>query len=201
MFQRLAWFTRHHITSNSVKGCLTSMSVSGAGCAVKLIVPLHRRYIFRSGIVPMRLRDSQCIESALSFVEPLQIYTSRKFSTSNSTDLITRFSSATVGILLFHDSRRNSDAGYEALSRAVESDLKNRLPFPWIRLGTPQCKAYVLVDTISSRADRELVSRLQRLEGGHKACSLVILKLLVVSIGMAPSNKLSSFGNDRVTHC
>lgn len=120
----------------------------------------------------MRLRDSQYIESALSFVEPLQIYTSRKFPTSNSTDLITRFSSATIGILLFHGSRRNSDADYEALSLAVELDLKNRLPFPWIRLGTPQCKAHVLVDTSSSRAGQGLVSRLQRLEGVHRLATL-----------------------------
>ena len=131
----------------------TSASVPGARRAVKLIVPLHRGYIVRSDILPLRLRDSQYIESAFSFAEPLQTYTGHKVSISNPTDLTTLFSAATAGLLLFHDSKRNSDAGYEALSLAVESDLENRLSFLWIQPGTPQRKTLALVDANSSHPE------------------------------------------------
>lgn len=132
---------------------VTSASAPGAIHAVKLIVPLRWGYIARSDIIPLRLRDSQYIEAAFSFAEPLQTYTGEEVSISSSTDLTTLFSAATAGLLLFNDSKWSSDAGYEALSLAVESDLENKLSFSWIQPGTLQRKTLALVDANSSHPE------------------------------------------------
>ncbi|GFF55698.1 carnosine synthase 1 [Aspergillus udagawae] len=152
-------------------------SASGAKCAVKLIVPLHSGFIVRSDIIPLRLRDSEYVESALSFAEPLQTYSGKKIAISSRLDLTTYFAAATAGLILRQGSTPVSDAGHQALFRIVESDLENRLSFPWIQPGTPRRRTLALVDANSShpedglgfyRAARELGINVVVLENsGH----------------------------------
>lgn len=146
-------------------------SVPGAKRAVKLIVPLKLGYIVRSDIIPLRLRDSQYIQSSISFAEPLQSYPGQKVSLANP-DLATLFSASTAGLFLFDDSERNTDAGYEALSLAVESDLENRLSFPWILPGTPQRKTLALVDANSSHPEEGL--------GFYRAAKALGIKVVIL---------------------
>ncbi|GFF64657.1 hypothetical protein IFM62136_06030 [Aspergillus lentulus] len=152
-------------------------SASGAKCAVKLIVPLHSGYIVRSDIIPLRFRDSEYVESAFSFAEPLQTYSGKKVAISSPLDLTTYFAAAAGGLILRRGSTRVSDAEDQALFRIVESDLENRLSFPWIQPGTPRRRTLALVDANSShpedglgfyRAARELGINVVVLENsGH----------------------------------
>ncbi|GAQ09977.1 hypothetical protein ALT_7298 [Aspergillus lentulus] len=152
-------------------------SASGAKCAVKLIVPLHSGYIVRSDIIPLRFRDSEYVESAFSFAEPLQTYSGKKVAISSPLDLTTYFAAAAGGLILRRGSTRVSDAEHQALFRIVESDLENRLSFPWIQPGTPRRRTLALVDANSShpedglgfyRAARELGINVVVLENsGH----------------------------------
>ncbi|KAF4253041.1 hypothetical protein V6Z90_006440 [Aspergillus fumigatus] len=152
-------------------------SASGAKCAVKLIVPLHRGFIVRSDIIPLRLRDSEYVESAVSFAEPLQTYSGKKVAISSRADLTTYFAAAAAGLILRQGSTHASDAGSQALFQMVESDLANRLSFPWIQPGTPRRRTLALVDANSShpqdglgfyRAARELGINVVVLENaGH----------------------------------
>ncbi|KAF4219483.1 hypothetical protein CNMCM8980_006745 [Aspergillus fumigatiaffinis] len=152
-------------------------SASGAKCAVKLIVPLHSGYIVRSDIIPLRFRDSEYVESALSFAEPLQTYSGEKVAISSPLDLTTCFAAAAGGLILRRGSTRVSDAEHQTLFRIVESDLENRLSFPWIQPGTPRRRTLALVDANSShpedglgfyRAARELGINVVVLENsGH----------------------------------
>lgn len=137
--------------------------------AAKLIVPLQSGYIIRSNIIPLRLRDSQHIESAVSFAQPLQTYNGQPVSVSSLTDLTTLILTATAGLILYPESTPGSDA--------IESDLDNRLSFPWIQPGSPQRKTLALVDANSAhpqdglgfyRAARELGINVVVLENaGH----------------------------------
>ncbi|CAG7917981.1 unnamed protein product [Penicillium olsonii] len=113
--------------------------------AVKLIIPLHSGYIVSSNIIPLRFCDSQHIQSAVSFAQPLQTYNGQSISDPRSADLTILFSAATAGLILYPDVVPESDA--------VESDLENRLSFPWIQPGTPQCKTLALVDANSAHPD------------------------------------------------
>jgi hypothetical protein len=144
---------------------------------VKLIVPLHSGYIVRSDIIPLRFRDSEYVESALSFAEPLQTYSGKKVAISSPFDLTTCFAAAAGGLILRRGSTLVSDAEHQALFRIVESDLENRLSFPWIQPGTPRRRTLALVDANSShpedglgfyRAARELGINVVVLENsGH----------------------------------
>lgn len=132
---------------------VTSASGLGIRTLIKLITPLNSGYIIHSDIIPLRLLDSEYIKSSLSFAEPLQTYDGKGVSASASIDLPTILSAATAGLLLHNDSVDSSDAGYEALSMAAESDLENRLSFPWIQPGIPQRKTLALVDANSSHPE------------------------------------------------
>ncbi|KAF3481220.1 uncharacterized protein GIQ15_03979 [Arthroderma uncinatum] len=133
--------------------CLRATVVSGSEAGqcrrrlAKLIVPLQKGYIVRSDIVPLRLRDCQYIENAVSFAVPLQNYQGSPVSLSdNAKNLSALFSAAAAGLFLHPNSEHDSDAELEALSMAVESELENRLSFPWILSGNAQRKTLVLVD-------------------------------------------------------
>ncbi|RDL35329.1 Uncharacterized protein BP5553_07260 [Venustampulla echinocandica] len=116
--------------------------------------PLAKGYIVRSDIVPLRLRDSQYVEAALSFAETLESYSGRSIALSDANDLPALFSTATASLLLRHDSERGSNAEFEALSLAVESELENRLSFPWILPGAARRRTLVLVDGNSAHPDK-----------------------------------------------
>lgn len=135
--------------------CLCATTAAGPGLTrvAKLIVPLQQGHIVRSDIVPLRLRDSQYIETAISFAEPLETYDGRAITASDSNPLPSLFSAATAGLLLFHTSEQDSEPGLEALSLAVESELENRLSFPWISPGVAQRRTLVLIDANSAHPD------------------------------------------------
>ncbi|OCK74424.1 glutathione synthetase ATP-binding domain-like protein [Lepidopterella palustris CBS 459.81] len=132
----------------------TTASRPGFGRVAKLIIPLQKGHIVRSDIVPLRLRDFQYVETASSFAEPLESYNGCAIALSDACDLPALFSAATAGLLLYLDSEHDSDAGFEALSLAVESELENRLSLPWILPGTARCRTLVLVDGNSAHPDK-----------------------------------------------
>ncbi len=86
--------------------CLRATCVSGPGLGrvAKLIVPLQNGHIVRSDILPLRLWDSQYVETALSFAEPLESYECSAIAVSDANDLPALLSAATAGLLLKHDS-------------------------------------------------------------------------------------------------
>lgn len=93
----------------------------------------------------MRLHDSQHIESAISFAQPLQTYDGQQVSVTSAMDLPSLISAATAGLIFYPDSTPGSDA--------VESDLDNRLSFSWIQPGVPQRKTLALVDANSAHPE------------------------------------------------
>ncbi|KAM5470785.1 hypothetical protein MauCBS54593_003829 [Microsporum audouinii] len=134
--------------------CLHSTNTSSYGRLVKLIVPLQKGYIVRSDIIPLRLRDCQYVEAAVSFAEPLQIYESTILGDKKANSLLELFATSAAGLILYPSPEHNSDVGTEALSLIVESELENRLSFPWILPGTERHKTLVLVDANTDHPDR-----------------------------------------------
>ncbi|KAB8264555.1 hypothetical protein BDV32DRAFT_117217 [Aspergillus pseudonomiae] len=132
--------------------CLRAATTSRPRIA-KLIVPLQKGHLVRSDIIPLRLRDSQYVETAVSFAEPFQSYTGSAITLLDASNLPELFSAATAGILLHHNVDSDSYTGFEALSLAVESDLENRLSFPWTLSEPIHRKTLVLVDANSSHPE------------------------------------------------
>lgn len=122
------------------------------GRLVKLIIPLQQGYITRSDIIPLRLRDSEYVETAVSFADPLQIYYGTGVPGTNAS-LSAIFSSAAAGLLLHQTPGSDIQAEYQTLSLSAESDLDNRLSLPWILPGTPPQKTLVLVDANSAHPE------------------------------------------------
>lgn len=150
--------------------CLQAASAtrSNHGRLVKLIVPLQQGYIVRSDIVPLRLRDSEYVEAAVSFAEPLQIYHGSDVPVADSASLAALFSAASAGLLLHKTLGEDLQAEYKALSISAESDLDNRLSLPWILPGTPPQKTLVLVDANSAHPEDGLGFYLAAQELGIK---------------------------------
>ncbi|KAL7946390.1 hypothetical protein V8C42DRAFT_320458 [Trichoderma barbatum] len=120
---------------------------------VKLIVPLQKGYIVRSDLIPLRLRDSQFVETAVSFAEPLESYSGLAITPSDTSNLVALFSAAAAGLILHCNSEKESDDGIESLSLAVESELDNRLSFPWISPENIRRRTLVLVEGSRARPD------------------------------------------------
>ncbi|KAE8380321.1 hypothetical protein BDV26DRAFT_290557 [Aspergillus bertholletiae] len=133
--------------------CLHAAAMSSSPRVAKLIVPLEKGYIVRSDIIPLRLRDSRYIETAVSFAGPFQSYTGCAIALSCDINLPTLFSMATAGLLLHHNVDFGLEPCLEALSLAVELDLENRLSFPWILPEPMHQKTLVLVDANSSNPE------------------------------------------------
>ncbi|KAK2613014.1 hypothetical protein QQS21_000943 [Conoideocrella luteorostrata] len=134
--------------------CLRTAAGKNNGRLVKLIVPLQEGYLVRSDIIPLRLQDSQYVEVATSFADPLQVYRRSSVPLPDSLDISKLFSTSTAGLLLRQDIDVSADEGiFEALSLAVESDLDNRLSFPWILPELPMRKTLVLVDSNSAHPE------------------------------------------------
>lgn len=113
---------------------------------VKLIVPLQKGHIVRADLIPLRLRDCQFVETAVSFAEPLQNYSGSSIALSDANSLPALFSAATAGLILHYDAEKDSDVGIEALSLAVESELENRISLPWILSEDARRRTLVLVE-------------------------------------------------------
>ncbi|KAJ4858762.1 ATP-grasp domain-containing protein [Trichoderma breve] len=135
--------------------CLRATTASSGGLrrVVKLIVPLQKGHIVRSDIIPLRLRDYQFVETAVSFAEPLESYSGLAITPSDSSNLVALFSAAAAGLILHHDSEKESDDELEALSLAVESELENRLSFPWISSENIRRRTLVLVEGTRAHPD------------------------------------------------
>ncbi|KAK4074701.1 uncharacterized protein Triagg1_4850 [Trichoderma aggressivum f. europaeum] len=135
--------------------CLRATAASSGGPrrVVKLIVPLQKGHIVRSDIIPLRLRDSQFVETGVSFAEPLESYSGSAITPSDSSNFVALFSAATAGLILHHDSEKESDDELEALSLAVEDELENRLSFPWISPENIRRRTLVLVEGTRAHPD------------------------------------------------
>jgi hypothetical protein len=129
----------------------TIASTTGFGRLAKLIVPLQEGYIVRSDIIPLRLRDSQFVQTAVSFAEPHQSYVGSQNSEANNLGAL--FSASTAGLLLYGDVDGASDSGLDALSLSVESELDNRLSFPWISPDKIRRRTLVLVEGSRAHPD------------------------------------------------
>lgn len=151
--------------------CLRATTASSPRVA-KLIVPLQKGHIVRPDIIPLRLRDSQYVEMTVSFAEPFETYDGCAISVSDTTDLAALFSAATAGLLLYHESQPDSDSSLEALSLVVESDLENRLSFPWILCELAERRTLVLVDANSGHPEDGL--------GLYHAAKVLGIKLVVL---------------------
>lgn len=125
----------------------------GFARVAKLVVPLQNGHIVRSDILALRLRDSQYVETAVSFAEPLEGYQGNPVALSDTTDLPALFSAATAGLLLYPHVEHDSDSSLEALALAAESELENRLSFSWILPEPAHRRTLVLVDANSGHPD------------------------------------------------
>ncbi|OQE21559.1 hypothetical protein PENFLA_c014G01645 [Penicillium flavigenum] len=113
---------------------LRSTKDTGPCCArvAKFIVPLTKGQIVRSDIIPRRLVDCELIESTVSFANPLHFHTGNPLSSAELCDLQSIFSASTAGMLLKDAPKLAGEVNCRVLSHLVESELTNRLSFPWI---------------------------------------------------------------------
>jgi hypothetical protein len=157
--------------------CLRATTASSGRlqCVVKLIVPLQKGYIVRSDIIPLRLRDSQFVETAVSFAEPLESYSGLAIIPSDTSNLVSLFSAAAAGLILHFNSEKESDDGLEALSLAVESELDNRLSFPWISSENIRRRTLVLVEGSRAHPDNGGTAPSIYLGAGALGINLVVL--------------------------
>ncbi|KAL6901273.1 hypothetical protein GGI43DRAFT_372389 [Trichoderma evansii] len=157
--------------------CLRTTTASSGGlrCVVKLIVPLQKGHIIRSDIIPLRLRDSQYVAAAVSFAEPLENYSGLAITPSDTGDFVALFSAATAGLILHYNSEKGSDDEIEALSLAVESELENRLSFPWISPENIRRRTLVLVEGSRAHPDNGGTAPSIYLAAGALGIDLVVL--------------------------
>ncbi|UKZ83341.1 hypothetical protein TrVFT333_011149 [Trichoderma virens FT-333] len=157
--------------------CLRATTASSEGLrrVVKLIIPLQKGHIVRSDIIPLRLRDSQFVETAVSFAEPLESYSGSAITPSDTSNLVALLSAATAGLILHYTSEKESDDEIEALSLAVESELDNRLSFPWISSENIQRRTLVLVEGSRAHPDNGGTAPSIYLAAGALGINLVVL--------------------------
>ncbi|KAI9737814.1 MAG: hypothetical protein M1834_009183 [Cirrosporium novae-zelandiae] len=119
---------------------------SGRECVAKLIVPLIKGHIVRSDIVPLRFLDCECVESALSFAEPLQFYPGHAIPKDKFDQLGELFSASAAGLLLHGESEDSLGMSTRASSPIVEAELENRLSFPWMIEHPPSRRTLAIVE-------------------------------------------------------
>jgi hypothetical protein len=88
-------------------------------------VPLQAGHIVRSDIIPLRLQDSQHIETVVSFADRLQTFTSISVASEDADNIEVLFSVAAAGLIFTASSTEAT-----SLSLAVDLELENRLSFP-----------------------------------------------------------------------
>ncbi|CAG9949765.1 unnamed protein product [Clonostachys rosea f. rosea IK726] len=132
--------------------CLDATDNLGNVRVAKAIVPLVEGHIARSDVVSLRLWDSEYVEKVVSFAGPLESYKGLAVPESDIYDLPTLFAAAAAGLLLRISPVTENEDAIEALSHASESELENRLSFPWMLPGLIQEKTLVLVDANISHA-------------------------------------------------
>lgn len=155
--------------------CLRTAAVSGAGVdrMVRLIVPLQTGYIVRSDIIPLRLQDSEHIEAAIFFADPLQNFPGHAVVASDHGNLASLLSTAAAGLVF---TAYSTEVGIPFL--AVDLDLEGRLSFPCIVLGPARDKTLVLVDANGAHPGKgDNVSSL------HSAAQALGIKLVVFDNG------------------
>lgn len=108
--------------------CLLATTVTNDGfeVAAKLILPQTQGSIARSDVISLRLVDCPLLRSVVSFSEPLQYFTGESVKAKTIENFADAFKMSVAGILLEKKSPTSSE-----LAR-VESELHNRLSFPWI---------------------------------------------------------------------
>jgi hypothetical protein len=115
------------------------------------------------------------VETAVSFAEPLESYRGLAITPSDTSNLVALFSAATAGLILHYTSEKESDDEIEALSLAVESELDNRLSFPWISSENIQRRTLVLVEGSRAHPDNGGTAPSIYLAAGALGINLVVL--------------------------
>jgi hypothetical protein len=98
--------------------------------AVKLIIPRVQGYIVRSDIIPLRLIDCPLAGSVASFSEPRQYFSGQAIGNDTFERIQDAFVAAAGGVLLVCNCEPGCNIQSDLLS--LESELQNRLSFPWI---------------------------------------------------------------------
>jgi biotin carboxylase len=109
----------------------------GASCStpedkwrgLKLIVPCISGYIVRSDIIPLRLVDCPLVESVVSFAQPQQKFAGDAIEMDSFEQITEAFAAAASGLLM-HQSLPHHSSSSEL--QEIETELHNRLSFPWI---------------------------------------------------------------------
>lgn len=92
--------------------------------AVKFLIPVNDGYVVKSDFLEQRLEGFELARIVAGFLSPLQAVKACSFEDSNVKDLIRLLASAAGGILL-----QNS---LDDSLQKVESELNNRISFPWL---------------------------------------------------------------------
>ncbi|RAK99512.1 ATP-grasp enzyme fsqD [Aspergillus ibericus CBS 121593] len=121
--------------------------------AIRLVFPSETGYLVRSDILSLRMVDLDLVQSAVSFAatpagkpfKPLLIDPD-----TASISLPSLFNSA-VGGLLLQASSASQD--HQSLLRQLDSEITNRLSFPWFLTSPPQRKTLAIVEGARSSPD------------------------------------------------
>jgi hypothetical protein len=95
----------------------------------KLVLPCSSGYVLRSDIVPLRMADCPSIESVTSFSDTQHYFSSDHIQTDSFDHFPKAFVAAAAGMIV-----RNGISMEEAGPQLqfLETELRNRLSFPWI---------------------------------------------------------------------
>ncbi|KAJ5486143.1 hypothetical protein N7530_000443 [Penicillium desertorum] len=117
--------------SGFIHALLSSASSAplGRGRAAKLIIPRRRGYIVRSDIVPLRISGSSNLIKVSSFAAPQQWFSGEAVMETDFSRLPNVFAVAAGGIIIdVHESINDVAADLDAF----ETEVRNRLSFPWV---------------------------------------------------------------------
>jgi ATP-grasp N-terminal domain/ATP-grasp domain len=110
-----------------------------------LVVPRSSGYIARSDIIALRLIDCALVTSAVSFSKPHQFFDGNPISFENLQQLPNVFAASVGGMLLKAFTPPGSNR-LESSSEYLESELRNRLSFPWLSMQEPKRLTLAIIE-------------------------------------------------------
>ncbi|KAE8375258.1 ATP-grasp domain-containing protein [Aspergillus bertholletiae] len=113
--------------------------------AARLVVPRSPGYIARSDIIPLRLIDCPVAASAVSFAKAHQFFDNKDRTINTLQAALDVFTSSAGGVLLKAVNGTDIRTRHSQLA-ALDTELSNRLSFPWLSMQAPKRKTLALVE-------------------------------------------------------
>lgn len=112
------------------------------GSVARLVLPQSRGYIVRSDVVSLRLLDCPQVTSVASFAKVHQSFDGETTNIKDLQGLWDVFAASAGGMIL----KTPGSVGITSLLSSLDTELRNRLSFPWLSTGQPKRQTLAIVD-------------------------------------------------------